>query len=105
MDKEKIAEHFGAEFLEKVTTDLDKYAAHWGLSDFTHIDYYSVNCIFTCFSAAYGQCVLKIGKHLGGAKSEYNMLKEFDGSGLCKVYEAEIKNGVLLIKQKCPAHN
>jgi len=50
----------------------------------------------------HGACVLKIGTHLEMVITEYYMLKDFDGSGLCKVYEADINNGVLLIEISLP---
>ena len=45
---------------------------------------------------------MKIGKHIDTVKTEYQMLKDFDGNGLCKVYEADTDNGVLLIERIIP---
>ena len=57
MDKENIIRHFGEDFYIRVLSDLEKYAKLWGLFDFNQVEYYSVNCIFTCVSDKYGKCV------------------------------------------------
>jgi len=102
MDNNKIIAHFGAEFHEKVIAGLQRYATKWHLSNFEQIDYYSLSCLFTCDSAKYGGCVLKFARFLEIAETEYYMLKDFNGNGLCKVYESDINNGVLLIERIMP---
>ena len=102
MDSKKIIEHFGAPFYDIVLVTIKKYAEQWDLSDFEQIDYYSINCLFTCVSIKYGDCVLKIGTRLETVMSEYYMLKDFNGNGLCKVYESDIENGILLIERIMP---
>ena len=102
MNKNKIIEHFGAVFFEKVLSVIDKYTTLWELSDLRQIDYFSVNCLFTCVSTTYGHCILKISPHLNETRTEYSMLKEFDSMGLCRVYKADIDNGVLLIERITP---
>jgi len=102
MNRDKIIEHFGVDFFDKVLVNLEKYAALWHLSNFEQIDYYSVNCLFTCVSARYGNCILKISPHLKETMTEYHMLKDLDGNGLCKVHEADTTNGVLLIERIAP---
>ena len=102
MDKIKIIAHFGVAFFDKVLVDLDKYATLWGLSNFEQIDYYSANCLFTCVSMKHGLCILKISPHLKETMTEYTMLKDFDGNSLCRVYEADVANGILLIERIMP---
>ncbi|MCL2406377.1 MAG: aminoglycoside phosphotransferase family protein [Defluviitaleaceae bacterium] len=102
MDFKRIREHFGTAFLEKLRADLDKYRLLWGLSEIEQIDYYSVNCLFYCLSAEHGACVLKINPNAGGARSEYNMLKDFGGGGMCRVHEADLYGGALLIERISP---
>jgi len=102
MNRDRIIEHFGVAFFDKIVVDLEKYAVLWCLSDFEQIDYYSVNCLFTCVSAKYGPCILKISPHLKVTMTEYHMLKDYDGNGLCKVYEEDVVNGVLLLERIVP---
>ncbi|MCL2752542.1 MAG: aminoglycoside phosphotransferase family protein [Defluviitaleaceae bacterium] len=102
MDGDKMVEHFGEAFYNKVLADLPKYAEKWNLSNFEQIDYYSWSCLFTCISEQYGDCVLKIGSLLELTQTEYHLLKDFGGNGLCKIYEADVDNGVLLIERIMP---
>jgi len=102
MDENKIIAHFGANFYAKLVLDLEEYARLWGLSDFEQIDYYSVNCIFKCFSNKHGSCILKIGNPSRETYTEYHMLREYNGRGFCKVYQSDIANGVLLIERIIP---
>lgn len=102
MDKKKIITHFGEEFYQKILYDLGQYAKLWNLSDFEQIDYYSINCIFKCVSDKHGLCILKIGKPSNETKTEYHILKEYNGRRFCKIYEADIYNGILLIERIMP---
>jgi len=102
MDKEKIKAHFGADFYEKMLICIEKYTGLWGLSDLEQIDYYSVNCLFKCVSDKYGKCILKIKNPSQETDTEYNTLKEYNGKMFCKVYEADIVNGVILIERITP---
>lgn len=102
MDKDKIINHFGLNFYNKVVLDLERYKYLWGLSDFRQIDYYSVNCIFKCTSNKYGLCILKIGKNAKEAENEYRILHEYNGKSFCRVYEADTANGALLTENITP---
>jgi len=104
MNNDKITKHFGAEFHSKLLINLPKYTNQWQLSNLEHIDYYSFSCLFTCVSEKHGACVLKFGRYLDLVDTEHYMLKDFDGSGLCRVYESDIDNGVLLIERVLPGH-
>jgi streptomycin 6-kinase len=102
MDKEKIIARFGADFYAKVLDDLNKYAKLWGLSCFEQIDAYNRNCLFKCVSDKHGLCVLKIGDDAELAENEWRVLREYNGKRLCKLYEADTANGVLLIERIVP---
>lgn len=102
IDEEKIITHFGAEFLSKVLDALKRYSEIWKLSDFEQIDYYSMNCIFKCISDIHGMSILKISSDSKGLENEYHILKEYNGTRFCKVNEADISNGVLLIERIVP---
>jgi streptomycin 6-kinase len=102
MDKDKIIAHFGENFYAKVVVDLGKYAELWGLSGFEQVDHYSANCVFKCMSVKYGMCILKISNRPDYAEHEYNALKEYDKGLFCKLYEADVTNGALLIERIMP---
>ena len=108
MNKNKIVEHFGKDFYEKVLVDTEKYAVLWFLSDLKQIAYYSVNCLFTCVSAKHGASILKISPNPRETNAEYHALKDFNDNSnnglnlMCKPYEADVDNGVLLIERIMP---
>ncbi|MDD4124369.1 MAG: aminoglycoside phosphotransferase family protein [Eubacteriales bacterium] len=102
MNTDKIISHFGDEFYQSLLTMLAEYREEWELDNLKQIDYYSVNCLFKCTSKRHGECVLKIGKSSDEAQAEYNALSEYAGSRFCRVYEADISNGALLIEQIIP---
>jgi len=102
VNKQKIADHFGTPFLGKLTAILDKYISLWQLSDLEQVDYYSVNCIFTCTSEKYGDCVLKVSPKPQNLTSEYNALVEFGGGVACRAYEFSDTDGVLLLERIKP---
>lgn len=81
---------------------MEKYADLWGLSNLEKIDVDSVNQLFSCASQKYGPCVLKIGKKPEFVKNECNALYEYNGKHFCKIYEADISNGVLLVERITP---
>jgi len=102
MNIPKITTHFGVDFCTKLPAAINKYAHLWGLSDFEQVDYYSINCIFTCNSTIHGPCVLKIGSDAKAAENEWRILHEYRGRNYCKALEADIENGVLLIERINP---
>lgn len=96
-ESEQIIKHFGNVFYEKVLRDIRLYADKWALSSFKFIPSYSANIVFTCFSEIYGSTVLKIGKSSSrDVLTEFNTLKEYETSPFCKVFDADIENGVIL---------
>jgi len=99
MNKEKIMNHFGVAFYNKMLNDLKKYTEIWKLSNIEQIEYYSVNCIFKCISDKYGLCILKIGNPSKETETEANFLREYTNTKVCNLYEADIDNGILLIEQ------
>ena len=60
------------------------------------------NSVFKCTSDEYGQCILKIGESIKGSETEYQTLREYNGGKFCRVYQADIPNGVLLMEQIIP---
>ncbi|HBL84747.1 MAG: hypothetical protein A2Y17_01845 [Clostridiales bacterium GWF2_38_85] len=95
-ESEKIKNHFGQAFYEKLLKNIDIYSEMWQLEIVKLVDYFSVNCILVCRSALYGDAVLKIGNPCKETITEYNTLLEYNGNRFCKVLNADIDNGVIL---------
>jgi len=91
-----ILKHFGQVFYDRVVNCLEVYSIKWKLDIEEFIDYYSVNCIFICRSEIYGPAVLKIGNPSNEVCTEVNLLKEYNGSCFCRVFDWDVDNGVIL---------
>ena len=55
-----IIKEWGREVYSLISDKAKKCAEKWMLTDIKFHDSYSMNAIFFCTSAKYGQCVLKI---------------------------------------------
>jgi len=88
---------------EKITEILTKYENKWQLSDFKPISNDSItgNQLFTCHSAKYGPCVLKLGA-VEAVETEYLTLKHYENSRFCQIYEAEIEASAFLLQHIIP---
>lgn len=96
-ETENIMNRFGRDFYEKVLRDIETYAEKWGLTSFQFIPSYSANLVFMCYSENFGSVVLKISKSsFGGIHTEFNALCQYNGRRFCRVFEADIENGVML---------
>lgn len=94
---ENIRNRFGKDFYEKVLRDIETYADQWGLTSFQFIPSYSANIVFICYSEKFGGTVLKIGNlSFGEIVTEFSTLCQYNGRRFCKVFEADIENGVIL---------
>lgn len=94
---EKIISRFGENFYEKVLRDIEVYAEKWNLSSFQLIPSYSANLVFKCYAEDFGSVVLKLGNPaFREIYTEVNTLRHYDGSRFCKVFAADIENGVIL---------
>ncbi len=101
-ENEKIVDHFGRAFYEKVLKDVEAYSNKWRLEILQMVDYYSVNCIFLCHSEKFGDAVLKICKPSIEVLTEINTLQEYNGRRFCKVFDSDTENGVILEERILP---
>ena len=99
---EKLYRHFGEDVAGMVRDGLARYGRRWGLRDLRFIPYYSVNCLFTACSGQYGDVVLKLGPVCPEMLTECAALRDFDGRGFCRLYEAEPEDGALLLERILP---
>lgn len=101
-EKNKLVEHYGQGFYDKVKIDIEYYAGKWSLEVLQLVDYFSVNCIFICRSEVFGNAILKIGKPCREVITEFNTLLEYKGRHFCEVFDADIDHGVILEEQIYP---
>ncbi|QGQ98138.1 aminoglycoside resistance protein [Paenibacillus psychroresistens] len=94
---ENIINRFGRSFYGKVLRDIEVFADKWTLTSLQFIPSYSANLVFRCHSENYGSAVLKIGNSSSGETfKEFNTLSEYNGRRFCRVFDADIENGVML---------
>lgn len=105
---EKGTNHWGRNVFERIIEQAEFYAGKWGLTDVYFHDHYSMNAIFYCCSAVYGECVLKIG---GDSQDdefiwENHILKEYNGRRYIHLYESDIdlhkRKKVMLLERVSP---
>ena len=73
-DKAKI-------FFINVENRLKKYTVLWELSQITYMPTNTVNLLFSCESALYGSCVLKMCIPGPEVANEVHCLQAYDGKG------------------------
>lgn len=102
--QEDLLQCFGKPFVDALPARLRGYADAWGLTGFSLIEYYSVNCLFFCHSTKYGECVLKIfGCEYEWYIGEIQMLGEVNGEhGYVRAYECDEENGAILLQRIFP---
>jgi streptomycin 6-kinase len=100
----KMINCFGDSFVKALSSRLDHYAERWKLSNLSLIEYYSVNCLFTCRSEIYGDCVLKIfGCEYEWYIGEIKVLTELKGNRrYVQAYEIDEERGALLLERISP---
>jgi streptomycin 6-kinase len=102
----KIIEKWGQDVYLKILHLVNLYSEKWNLSDLGFCESYSMNAIFFCKSAIYGECILKVGLGFQEAEFiwEYNILREYNGRCFVKVYESDIETEkkVMLIERVSP---
>ncbi|WP_268625406.1 aminoglycoside phosphotransferase family protein [Paenibacillus alvei] len=99
---ETIVQRFGNTFYEQMLRHIDNYSKKWSLSSLQLIPSFSANVVFTCYSEQVGHAILKIGQPSETIWTEVTTLLQYKGQRFCKVYEADIKNGVLLLERLQP---
>jgi streptomycin 6-kinase len=100
-----VVREFGTDFYENMQKTLELCAEKWQLSESRLLPYLSVNCVFTCRSALYGDAILKIGRRPDEAVTEAGMLTEYSGHRFCRIYACDTDNGALLIERLLPGKN
>lgn len=102
VDKINIIDNFGKEFFDKVSNLMDSLILKWNINDLKLINSFSANLVFKANSTLYGPVVLKFGRDNKEFSSEVNALKHFALPCVCKVYEVDRDNNVLLMESISP---
>jgi streptomycin 6-kinase len=99
---QKITDRFDSNFFETLLLNLEKFSDKWMLRDLQFIPYYSVNCVFTCYSEIHGNSILKLGIPNKETITECNALKEYNGKRFCRIFDFDDENGAILLERIMP---
>ena len=90
------------EFLLQANARLEKYTAKWQLTNISFMPTNTVNLLFSCESAIYGPCVVKMCIPGPEVATEINCLLAYDGKGYCKLWAYDLSDDVLLLERVIP---
>ena len=90
----------GQGYYDKLETALEACCSRWKLVDLKLIENFSMNCLFYCVSEIYGACVLRISaQDRYWLEWEAGYLQECAGPRVCRVYDADMEKGCLLLER------
>lgn len=92
----------GQSYYESVKSEIMNYASWNQLRTLELIDDGIKSCVLKCFSEDYGYAILKKRKNVSIIEDEYNTLVEYNGRCFCKIFDGDIKNGIILEEQVLP---
>jgi len=102
-----VEKHLGNktdEFLASIDVRLDKYMEEWRLSQLEYMETDTVNLLFSCESAIYGACVLKMCIPGAEVATEINCLCAYNGHGYVKLHDYSLVDDVLLLERVIPGN-
>ena len=91
-------------FLAQTDSRINRYSALWQLSDVSFMPTNTVNLLFSCQSALYGPCVLKMCIPGPEVATEVSCLKAYDGTAYCKLRAYDLTDDVLLLERVIPGN-
>ncbi|MCL2527465.1 MAG: hypothetical protein FWE42_03520 [Defluviitaleaceae bacterium] len=89
-------------FLTNAEAIINKYISKWQLSNLSYMPTNTINMLFSCESAQYGQCVLKICIPGPEVATEINCIRAYDGMGYVKLWDYNMADNVLLLERITP---
>ena len=91
-----------ARFIKNSELLLEKYTKIWQLSQISFMETDTVNLLFTCVSAIYGTCVLKICIPRPEVVTEIDYLQTYVGQGYVKLWDCQKDDDILLLERISP---
>ncbi len=74
----------------------------WSLDDIEKIYEFNNKAVYSAKSIKWGNVIIKINENKDELASEYNMLKELDGEGSCRVFVYDSEYGILIEERIIP---
>lgn len=101
---EMITGHYGIKFFNKTSRAIDTLTEKWQITDLKLIDSFSSSLVLRGKSAEYGDIIFKIARNQSEFNNEVSALKYFNDSSICRLYEVDYENEVLLIEEISPGN-
>ena len=92
----------GAQWLQQLPEMIDQCAAQWNLTVHDHFPALSYNYAAPATMADGTAVVLKIGVPRDELSTEMDALKVYDGRAMCRLIDADMTMGVLLLERLTP---
>ena len=89
-------------FISKVDERLLRYGALWRLNDLSFMPTDTVNFLFSCVSALYGPCVLKMCIPGPETATEIGCLRAYNGRGYVKLWDYSLTDDMMLLEKVKP---
>ncbi|MCL2378862.1 MAG: hypothetical protein FWC77_07030 [Defluviitaleaceae bacterium] len=89
-------------FLQKAKVRLENHTKLWQLSRLSFMPTNTVNLLFECESAIYGQCVLKLCIPGPEVATEVNCIRAYDSNGYVKLWDYSLTDDILLLERVTP---
>jgi len=95
----------GRRWIESLPALLDEACQRWDLTDVRPVSNLSYNFVaFANCPEGEGEVVLKLGVPQRELTSEIAALRFYDGRGICRLLEAGVEKGMLLLERLQPGH-
>lgn len=89
-------------FLAQAAERVEKYTREWRLSRLDFMETNTVNLLFSCVSALYGPCVLKVCIPGPEVATEIHCLQAYGGKGYCRLWAYDLADDILLLEKVIP---
>lgn len=89
-------------YYNSVKSEIDSYAKKWRLTHIELIDNGRESCVLKAHSEQYGNVIIKKRNTVKVIEDEFNTLSEYNGRYFCKIYGADLVNGILIEEQVQP---
>lgn len=100
---DKIQDHYGNCFLEKVKIDIPTLIGKWKIKNLGLIEFYSSSLVFNGETDS-GPIILKFARNGNDYKNEIQALSYFSQDIVCKLYAKDDKRQVFLIERLVPGN-
>lgn len=101
---DKIQNHYGDEFINRVKTSIPSLTDKWLIKKLSLIEFYSSNLVFKGESDTYGPVILKFARNGHEYMNEIQALEHFNQAIVCKLHAKDDDRQAFLIERLIPGN-